>query len=67
MKAAVLKEIGDDKLDVRGDVRVVPPGPEEVHVRLRAAGICHSDLSAMNGTLPALAPGVMGHEGAGEV
>lgn len=67
MKAAVLNQIGDDALDVRTDVRVVPPGPGEVHLRVRAAGICHSDLSAMNGGLPALAPGVLGHEGAGEV
>lgn len=67
MKAAVLKQIGDDELDVRTDAAVVAPGPDEVHVRIRAAGICHSDVSAMNGTLPALAPGVMGHEGAGEV
>ncbi|MFR9731195.1 Zn-dependent alcohol dehydrogenase [Saccharopolyspora sp. MS10] len=67
MKAAVLKEIGDARLDVRSDAGVVAPGPNDVHVRIRAAGICHSDVSAMNGTLPALAPGVMGHEGAGEV
>lgn len=67
MRAAVLKEIGDDKLDVRADAAATAPGPEEVRVRLRAAGICHSDVSAMDGTLPALAPGVMGHEGAGEV
>ncbi|GAA3359181.1 Zn-dependent alcohol dehydrogenase [Saccharopolyspora gregorii] len=67
MEAAVLDQIGDDRLHVRADAAVVAPGPGEVHVRIRAAGICHSDLSAMNGTLPALAPGVMGHEGAGEV
>lgn len=67
MKAAVLKQLGDEKLDVRTDVGVVDPGPDEVRVRIRAAGICHSDLSAMDGTLPALAPGIMGHEGAGEV
>lgn len=67
MKAAVLKQIGDDKLDVRTDAGVVQPGPDEVHIQIRSAGICHSDLSAMDGTLPALAPGVMGHEGAGVV
>ncbi|GAA4849294.1 Zn-dependent alcohol dehydrogenase [Saccharopolyspora rosea] len=67
MKAAVLKQIGDEELDVRADAATTPPGPDEVRVRIRAAGICHSDVSAMNGGLPALAPGVMGHEGAGEV
>ncbi|MCP2253381.1 S-(hydroxymethyl)glutathione dehydrogenase / alcohol dehydrogenase [Prauserella aidingensis] len=67
MRAAVLHEIGTDKLDLRDDVTVVGPGPGEVRVRVRASGICHSDLSAMTGTLPAMAPGVVGHEGAGEV
>ena len=67
MKAAVLKQIGDEELDVRADAATTPPGPDEVRVRIRAAGICHSDVSAMSGGLPALAPGVMGHEGAGEV
>ncbi|RCW44536.1 S-(hydroxymethyl)glutathione dehydrogenase/alcohol dehydrogenase [Halopolyspora algeriensis] len=67
MKAAVLKQIGDDKLDIRTDAATTGPGPEEVRVRIRASGICHSDVSAMNGSLPTMAPGVMGHEGAGEV
>lgn len=67
MKAAVLNQIGDDKLELRDDVTTVDPGPEEVRIRVRATGICHSDLSAMDGTLPALAPGIVGHEGAGEV
>lgn len=67
MKAAVLNQVGDSKLELRDDVTTTDPGPEEVRVRIRATGICHSDLSAMNGTLPALAPGVIGHEGAGDV
>ncbi|AHH96783.1 Zn-dependent alcohol dehydrogenase [Kutzneria albida] len=67
MKAAVLNQIGDDKLELRDDVSTTDPGPEEVRVRVRASGVCHSDLSAMNGTLPALAPGIVGHEGAGEI
>lgn len=67
MKAAILQQIGDDKLEVRDDVSTVAPGPGEVRVRIRAAGVCHSDLSAMDGTLPALAPGILGHEGCGEV
>ncbi|MDV6014138.1 Zn-dependent alcohol dehydrogenase [Haloechinothrix sp. LS1_15] len=67
MKAAVLTEIGTEELELRDDITTVPPGPHEVKIRVRASGICHSDLSAMDGTLPALAPGVVGHEGAGEV
>ncbi|MFD8497227.1 zinc-binding dehydrogenase [Amycolatopsis sp. NPDC059657] len=67
MRAAVLNAIGDDELELRDDVTTVDPGPREVRIRVRASGICQSDLSAMNGTLPALAPGVVGHEGAGEV
>ncbi|MGW0523200.1 zinc-binding dehydrogenase [Crossiella sp. NPDC003009] len=67
MKAAVLNQVGDDRLELRSDVATVPPGPQEVRVAVRASGICHSDLHAMDGTLPALAPGVLGHEGAGEV
>ncbi|RZQ63240.1 Zn-dependent alcohol dehydrogenase [Amycolatopsis suaedae] len=67
MRAAVLNAIGDDKLELRDDVSTVAPGPHEVRIGVRACGICHSDLSAMDGTLPALAPGVVGHEGAGEV
>lgn len=67
MKAAVLNAIGDDKLELRDDITTIDPGPGEVRIRVRATGICHSDLSAMDGTLPALAPGIIGHEGAGEV
>jgi S-(hydroxymethyl)glutathione dehydrogenase/alcohol dehydrogenase len=45
----------------------VEPADGEVRIRIRAAGVCHSDLSAMNGTLPTLAPGILGHEAAGDV
>ena len=67
MKAAVLNQVGDDKLELRDDVTTTAPGPQEVKIKIKACGVCHSDLSAMDGTLPALAPGVIGHEGAGEV
>jgi S-(hydroxymethyl)glutathione dehydrogenase/alcohol dehydrogenase len=67
MKAAVLNQVGDAKLELRDDVTTTPVGPKEVRIRVRATGVCHSDLSAMDGTLPALAPGIIGHEGAGEV
>jgi alcohol dehydrogenase len=44
-----------------------PPGPGEVLVRIRAAGLCHSDLSTINGDRPRQLPMVLGHEAAGEV
>jgi S-(hydroxymethyl)glutathione dehydrogenase/alcohol dehydrogenase len=36
-------------------------------IKLAACGVCHSDLSATNGTIPFPPPVVLGHEGAGEV
>jgi alcohol dehydrogenase len=44
-----------------------PPGDGEVLVRIRAAGLCHSDLSTINGDRPRQMPMVLGHEAAGEV
>ncbi len=44
-----------------------PPGPGEILVRIRAAGLCHSDLSTINGDRPRQMPMVLGHEAAGEV
>ncbi|BBH67485.1 alcohol dehydrogenase [Actinoplanes sp. OR16] len=67
MRAAVLHTIGDEKLDIRDDVTVIGPGPGEVHLKVRASGICHSDLSALNGGLPQPVPAVLGHEAAGDV
>ncbi|UQI43909.1 zinc-binding dehydrogenase [Streptomyces sp. HU2014] len=67
MRAAVLHETGQDKLEIHDDVETVGFGPGKVRLRMRAAGLCHSDLSAMSGVLPQPAPLVPGHEGAGEV
>lgn len=50
-----------DTLDVRA------PGPRDVIVRIVAAGVCHSDVSVVDGTIPWPTPNVMGHEGAGIV
>ena len=44
-----------------------PPGPGEVLVELRAAGVCHSDLHPARGDWPMKVPVVLGHEGAGIV
>lgn len=49
------------------DVQVDDPGPGEVRVQLRAAGLCHSDVSVIDGTIPYPVPVVLGHEGAGIV
>lgn len=40
---------------------------DEVLVDVVAVGMCHTDLSAANGTIPFPTPGVLGHEGAGRV
>lgn len=44
-----------------------PPGRDEVLVRVRAAGLCHSDLSVINGARPRPTPMVLGHEAAGVI
>ena len=49
------------------DLSVKDPGPGEVTVRIEAAGLCHSDLSVISGTIPFPTPVVLGHEGAGVV
>jgi alcohol dehydrogenase len=49
------------------EVDLDPPGEGEVLVRIRAAGLCHSDLSTINGDRPRQMPMVLGHEAAGEV
>ncbi|OEJ26387.1 Zn-dependent alcohol dehydrogenase [Streptomyces agglomeratus] len=49
------------------DLEVRDPGPGEVMVAVGAAGLCHSDLSVIDGTIPFPAPVVLGHEGAGVV
>ncbi|MBO4206260.1 alcohol dehydrogenase catalytic domain-containing protein [Micromonospora echinofusca] len=68
MRAAVLNAKADGKLDLRDDVETVEPGPDEVLVRVRATGVCHSDLSVIDGRLPTSDDAlVVGHEGAGEV
>jgi S-(hydroxymethyl)glutathione dehydrogenase/alcohol dehydrogenase len=66
MRGAVLTEVGKP-LEIRDDLVLRDLGPGEVLVRLRASGVCHSDLSLQNGTLTAAPPVVLGHEGAGEI
>lgn len=49
------------------EVELDPPGPGEVLIRIRAAGLCHSDLSVIDGNRPRPLPMVLGHEAAGVV
>jgi S-(hydroxymethyl)glutathione dehydrogenase / alcohol dehydrogenase len=64
MRAAVFTE-QNQPLSVE-DVATLDAGPGDVIVRITASGVCHSDLSVINGTLPG-GPQVLGHEGAGVV
>jgi len=65
MKAAVLEAAG---MPVRlCDVDIADPGPGHVRVRVRHCGVCHSDLSIVDGTFPSPLPIVLGHEAAGVV
>lgn len=65
IRAAVLEEIGQPPTITR--LELDAPGPGEVLVRVRAAGLCHSDLSVIDGSRPRPVPMVLGHEIAGEV
>jgi alcohol dehydrogenase len=73
VRAAVLRETGlpapyarSRPLEVT-ELELAPPGPGELLVRVRAAGLCHSDLSVIDGSRPRPVPMALGHEAAGEV
>jgi alcohol dehydrogenase len=73
MKAVILTQGGasapyaeSQPLQVE-EVDLAPPKSNELLVRIGGAGLCHSDLSIINGSIPRALPMVMGHEGAGEV
>ena len=65
MKAAVLNAI-PGQLEIE-DITVDAPGPREVLITTKAAGLCHSDLHFMEGKYPYPCPAVLGHESAGVV
>lgn len=48
-------------------IEIEAPGPGEVRLRIEAAGVCHSDLSVVNGSRPRPMPMLLGHEAAGIV
>lgn len=64
MKAVVANKLNDYAVV---NVDLAPPKAGEVLVKMKATGVCHSDLSVINGTIPSPFPVVLGHEGAGIV
>jgi alcohol dehydrogenase len=73
IRAAVLNEMGaptpyaQSKPLVIETIELDPPGPGEVLVKIAAAGLCHSDLSVIEGNRPRPMPMALGHEAAGIV
>ena len=73
IRAAVLQEMGakppfsESKPLAIQDIELAPPGYGEVLVKIGAAGLCHSDLSVINGDRPRPMPMALGHEAAGVV
>lgn len=67
MKAAVVPRLGAP-LEIR-EVPVPEVGPGQILIRIRASGVCHTDLHAAEGDWPVkpTAPFIPGHEGVGEV
>jgi alcohol dehydrogenase len=73
IKAAVLRQAGlkppyaaSKPLDVL-ELDLAPPGRGELLVKIAAAGLCHSDLSVIDGSRPRPTPMALGHEAAGIV
>jgi alcohol dehydrogenase len=73
IRAAVLNEMGAPAPYAQSkplrieEVELDPPGPGEILVRIAAAGLCHSDLSVIEGNRPRPMPMALGHEAAGVV
>jgi Zn-dependent alcohol dehydrogenase len=73
VRAAVLRQVGQpapyalSQPLVIETVELAPPGPGELCVRVLAAGLCHSDLSVIDGSRLRPMPMVLGHEATGEI
>lgn len=73
IRGAILEEVGAEGPYVNSrpirvdDLQLEGPGPGEILVRIEAAGVCHSDLSVVNGNRPRPVPMLLGHEAAGLV
>ncbi len=72
-RAAVLREMGAPRPYTESrpleivELELEEPGPGEVLVEVGAAGLCHSDLSVIDGSRPRVMPMALGHEAAGRV
>jgi len=73
VRAAVLHKAGlpppykvSKPLEI-AEVDLAPPGRGEALVKIKAAGLCHSDLSVIDGSRPRPLPMALGHEAAGIV
>lgn len=72
-KAAILYEMGlaqpyaESLPLVLDEITIDGPGTGEVSVEIAAAGLCHSDLSVVDGSRPRVMPMVLGHEASGVV
>jgi len=73
IRAAVLERMGASNPYTKSEalkieeLDLAPPGRGEILVRIKAAGLCHSDLSVINGDRPRPLPMALGHEAAGIV
>ncbi len=73
VRAAVLRTMGlpapyvDSRPLAIETLELAEPGPGELLVRVLAAGLCHSDLSVIDGNRPRPMPMALGHEASGEV
>ena len=65
MRAAILTAV-DLPLELV-ELEASPLGDRDARVRIEASGVCHSDLSVINGSIPYPPPIILGHEGAGAV
>jgi alcohol dehydrogenase len=65
--APVQKPYRDTKPLSIEEVELDPPGRDEVLIKIVAAGVCHSDLSGINGDRPRPTPVALGHEASGTV
>lgn len=66
MRAALLESPGHP-LRIVDDVEIDDPRSGEVLVRIRHCGVCHSDLSIVDGAMPYPLPAILGHEASGTV
>jgi D-arabinose 1-dehydrogenase-like Zn-dependent alcohol dehydrogenase len=65
MKAAVVPA-AQSKWEIR-EVPKPEPGPNQVLIKIRASGICYTDVHQTEGSLPGAFPRILGHEPVGEI